>query len=415
MPRRALLVIIALVAGLLPGPASGQSPPAPTDPTPPPAPLPQARLTLMVPATVPIAPSIRVTGSTDTAGRLVVIVRSGAGRVLGRTIRTRIAIGRFSVLVALADVTRPGDAVLSAVLTDQTISATEVEQPFRIAPVAANFTLALPMSVPAGAQLPVSGEVTFAGRMVIVVRSGGGRVLARREVTLDRPGRFEILVRLSQVARPGRIRVSAILSSGTLRAEGEAIIRLTRTGPTFQLALPTSLPVGAAMPVTGRITFAGRMIIVVRTPTDRVIGRGVIALPRPGGFRTFIRLDEAARPGPVVVTAILSAGSTSAQSMAGLTLRPTGPNFQVVLPTTLRAGQAIPISGRINFPGRMVIVARAASGSVLGRQAIVQARAGAFRSVLRIRAGARPGPVSVTAMLTSGSLKADGQAALILV
>lgn len=75
---------------------------------------------------------------------------------------------------------------------------------------------------------------------------------------------------------------------------------------------------------------------------------------------------------------------------------PTGPTFQLALPTTIRAGQTIQVTGRVSFPGRMLVFARAADGSVLARQAIQVARAGPFRAMLRIAAAARPGALTVT-------------------
>lgn len=320
MIRRVLLLVMILVAAASPALAQGPTTTAP-GPVVPPAPgLPQARLALTLPSEVPIAPTIDVTGTTDTAGRLVVIVRTDAGRVLGRVLSARVPQGPFRLRLTLADVTRPGGAVAMAILTDRTISRTEVEQRFTITP----------------------------------------------------------------------------------------------TDPNFQLALPTTWPVGSPIPLTGSITFAGRMVVVVRTLTGRVLGRVVIRLPRPGGFRTFIRLDPAARPGPIQVRAALSAGSVKVDGTATLRLMPTGPNFQLALPTTIRAGQAIPISGRVAFPGRMLVVVRAANGRVLGKQVVVVARPGSFRAILRITPAARPGPATVTASLSSGTLKAGGQAALIL-
>jgi hypothetical protein len=55
-----------------------------------------------------------------------------------------------------------------------------------------------------------------------------------------------------------------------------------------------------------------------------VLARGVIRLSRPGAFRTSIRLDPAARPGPIRVRAMLSAGTLKAEGMATLRLTPAG-------------------------------------------------------------------------------------------
>ncbi|MEW6582410.1 MAG: hypothetical protein AB1416_06585 [Actinomycetota bacterium] len=167
-----------------------------------------------------------VRGVAGEAGRLVVVVRNANGRVLGRRVRTRVD-GAFGVAVTLNDAARPGRVTVTAQLTGAgafpPVKATARTEILKIEP---NFLAAFPTTWPASRPLPVRGRLAFPGRLVIVVRDGDGDPLGRVVVQKAARGGFVRTIRLSH-ARPGPIRVTATLRSGSLVATGRGDLRLS--------------------------------------------------------------------------------------------------------------------------------------------------------------------------------------------
>ena len=56
---------------------------------------------------------IFVRGVAGEAGRVVLTVRNANGRVIGRTVKSRVRAGAFGVLVRLDEGARPGPATVS--------------------------------------------------------------------------------------------------------------------------------------------------------------------------------------------------------------------------------------------------------------------------------------------------------------
>lgn len=168
----------------------------------------------------------------------------------------------------------------------------------------------------------IRGTAGEAGRLVVVVRNANGRVLGRTIRDPVRAGRFGLLVRLGGAARPGPVRVSAVLT-GAGRFEpvrDEARSEIVAIEPNFLAAFPSPWPRRTPVPVTGRIAFPGRMVIVVRTRAGKPLGRAVVTMRRKGAFRARVRLNRSARAGAVRVTATLRSGSLIARGRGALTL-----------------------------------------------------------------------------------------------
>lgn len=206
-------VRIALAGGaaaLLAGPALAAAP----------------NLLLKVDPSVRVDRPVVVRGTATPAGRLVVVVRAESGRVLGRVVRTRVA-GAFGVSVPLNDAARPGPAVVAGQLTfagaAPPVGAVTSTTIVKVEP---NFLAALPGTWPAATPIPVKGRLAFPGRLVIVVRDGSGHPLGRTVVEKAARGPFARTIRLSN-ARPGTVRVSATLRSGSLLVRDSGSLRLT--------------------------------------------------------------------------------------------------------------------------------------------------------------------------------------------
>ena len=191
-----------------------------------------------------------------------------------------------------------------------------------IASAAPSLRLVVEPRIAFSTKIVVRGTASEAGRLVLVVRNAKGRVLGRTVRERVRKGRFGAVVRLNSAARPGLATVSGLLTGagafGPVRAQ--ARIELVRIEPNFLARFPSPWPRARPIPVRGRIAFPGRMVIVVRTPAGRPLGRAVITLARKGAFRTSVRLGAGAAPGLVRVTATLRSGSLLARGKGTLRL-----------------------------------------------------------------------------------------------
>lgn len=178
-------------------------------------------------------------------------------------------------------------------------------------------------TVKLGTPIFVRGTAGEAGRVVLVIRNANGRVIGRTVKDRVPKGAFGALVRLNSGARPGRVLLSGVLSgAGAFEpVRDETPLELVETEPNFLAAFPATWPVGTPIPVKGRIAFRGRLVIVVRTPGGKPLGRAVVETARRGPFSTTIRLGAAARPGPVTVTATLRTGNLIAQGRGTLVLQ----------------------------------------------------------------------------------------------
>jgi hypothetical protein len=187
--------------------------------------------------------------------------------------------------------------------------------------------------------------------------------------------------------------------------------------PSLQLRVEPRIAFAATIVVRGTAGEAGRLVLVVRNANGRVIGRAVRERVRRGRFGAVVHLNSAARPGRATVSGLLTGAGAFApvRARATLELVKIEPNFLARLPSPWPLARPIPIQGRVAFPGRMVIVVRTSAGRPLGKAVVTLARRGAFRTSLRLGAGAAPGPVVVTATLRSGSLLARGRGTLRLV
>jgi hypothetical protein len=205
-PRAWAVVGIAAMGGLVTG-----SPVAVAMPS----------LDLQVAPRVKLGTPIFVRGVAGEAGRLVIVVRNTNGRVIGRTVKERVAAGAFGALVRLNDGARPGRATLSGVLSGAgTFEPVRDEVPVELVEIEPNFLTAFPATWPVGTPIPVKGRIAFRGRLVMVVRTPGGKPLGRAVVKTARPGPFSTRIRLGSGARPGRVVVTATLRSGNLIAQG---------------------------------------------------------------------------------------------------------------------------------------------------------------------------------------------------
>lgn len=184
-------------------------------------------LDLTVAPRVKFGTPIFVRGVAGEAGRVVLTVRNANGRVIGRTVKSRVRAGAFGALVRLDEGARPGPATVSGLLTGAGAFApvrdTARVELVRIEP---NFLAAFPSPWPVGTPIPVKGRLAFPGRLVIVVRTPGGKPLGRAVVEAARKGPFTTSIRLGSGARPGPVAVTATLRSGSLIARGTGTLIL---------------------------------------------------------------------------------------------------------------------------------------------------------------------------------------------
>ena len=186
--------------------------------------------------------------------------------------------------------------------------------------------------------------------------------------------------------------------------------------PSLALDVEPRVKLASRIVVRGTAGEGGRLVLVVRNANGRVVGRLVRDRVSMGGFGARVPLNGAARPGPATVSAQLTGGGAfdPARATARFELVKVEPNFLAALRSPWPVDRPIPVRGRINFPGRLVLVARNSRGGVVGKAVVRVERKGAFTSALGITPGTRPGRVVVTGTLRSGSLVARGSAALIL-
>ena len=185
--------------------------------------------------------------------------------------------------------------------------------------------------------------------------------------------------------------------------------------PTLDLTVAPRVQLEKPVFVGGTAGEPGRLVIVVRNPNGRVIGRTVKGHVGRARFGALVRLDEGARPGPATVSAVLSGeGFEPVRAEARTEIVALEPNFLAAFPATWPKDTPVPVSGRIAFPGRLVIVVRRADGRPLGRVVVKVSRKGPFSRVIRLGPARRPGRVDLTATLRSGSLIARGGGSLVL-
>lgn len=207
-------------------------------------------------------------------------------------------------------------------------------------------------------------------------------------------------------------RLALIVMSGALLVGAPAAV----SAPSLDLQVAPRVRFGTPIFVKGIAGEPGRVAIVVRNVNGRVIGRTVKQRVGRGAFGARVRLDEGARPGRVTVSGLLTGAGAYAPVRDEVTVElvQIEPNFLTALPSPWPVDRPIPVKGRLAFPGRLVIVVRTRSGKPLGRAVVRAARKGPFTTSIRLGSGARPGPVTVTATLRSGSLIARGAGALVL-
>lgn len=204
--------------------------------------------------------------------------------------------------------------------------------------------------------------------------------------------------------------VAAML--GTLAAGAPSALAV----PSLDLKVAPRVKLGPPIFVSGTAGEPGRLVIVIRNTNGRVIGRTVKERVNAGAFGALVRLNSGARPGTATVSGVLSGAGAfePVRDEAPVELVAIGPNFLSAFPAVWPAAKPIPVKGRIEFRGRLVIVVRTPGGKPLGRVVVVAARRGAFSTTIRLGSGARPGRVVVTATLRSGNLIAQGRGTLLL-
>lgn len=184
-------------------------------------------LDLQVAPRVKLGVPLFVRGIAGEAGRVAIVVRNANGRVIGRTVKDRVGVGPFGALVRLDEGARPGRATVSGVLTGAgAFEPVRDEAPVELLEIEPNFLTAFPSPWPVGTPIPVKGRIAFAGRLVLVVRTPGGKPLGRAVVKATRRGPFSTTIRLGSGAQPGRVTVTATLRSGSLIASGSGILVL---------------------------------------------------------------------------------------------------------------------------------------------------------------------------------------------
>lgn len=191
--------------------------------------LAEPSLDLQVVPKVKLGTPVFVRGTAGEAGRVVLVIRNSNGRVIGRTVKDRVAKGVFGARVRLNSGARPGRVTLSGVLSGAgTFEPVRDEAPLELVETEPNFLTAFPATWPVDTPIPVKGRIAFRGRLVIVVRTTGGKPLGRTIVEAARSGPFSRTIRLGPGARPGPVTVTATLRSGNLLAQGRGSLTLTR-------------------------------------------------------------------------------------------------------------------------------------------------------------------------------------------
>lgn len=208
----AIMVVVAAASALLGGAGTAIAVPS---------------LDLQVVPKVKLGTPVFVRGTAGEAGRVVLVIRNSNGRVIGRTVKDRVAKGVFGALVRLNSGARPGRVTLSGVLSGAgAFEPVRDETPLELVKTEPNFLAAFPATWPVGKPIPVKGRIAFRGRLVIVVRTPGGKPLGRAVVKTARRGPFSTTIRLGSAARPGPVAVTATLRSGNLIARGRGRLTL---------------------------------------------------------------------------------------------------------------------------------------------------------------------------------------------
>jgi hypothetical protein len=206
------MVVIAVAGALLGGAGAAVAVPS---------------LDLQVVPKVKLGTPVFVRGTAGEAGRVVLVIRNSNGRVLGRTVKDRVPKGVFGALVRLNSGARPGQVTLSGVLSGAgTFEPVRDEAPLELVQIEPNFLAAFPATWPVGTPIPVKGRIAFRGRLVMVVRTAGGKPLGRAVVETARRGPFSTTIRLGSGAKPGPVTVTATLRSGNLIARGRGSLTL---------------------------------------------------------------------------------------------------------------------------------------------------------------------------------------------
>jgi hypothetical protein len=168
-----------------------------------------------------------VRGVAGEPGRVVIVIRNSNNRVVGRTVKDRVAAGSFGALVRLNDGARPGQVTVSATLSGAgAFTPVQDQVPLELVEIEPNFLTAFPATWPVGTPIPVKGRIAFRGRLVIVVRTRGGKPLGRAVVETTKRGPFSTTIRLNSSAKPGPVTITATLRSGNLLARGSGGITL---------------------------------------------------------------------------------------------------------------------------------------------------------------------------------------------
>jgi hypothetical protein len=177
-----------------------------------------------------------------------------------------------------------------------------------------------------------------------------------------------------------------------------------------QVAVPKRSRVGAALPVTVTVGHAARVVVLVRRPVigakgvarSRVLGKVVGTFSGPGTKVLKVRFKASTQRGSVVVGATArSSGLVPGTDSAPSFLSGPAP-VTVVPPATLRAG-ANRMTVRVNRIGNIVLVARTATGRVLGRTAFTATSRGTRRvSLVLSPARLVTGVITISARASGG-------------